>query len=229
MAYVVARREEIRVGGLDLAAVRGDLAQGGHLVEHPEAAAKRGDGEIVAVDDEIAHGSDGHVDLKRLPMVAVVEGNVDAQLGGGVEQAILLRVFLDGVDVGAVGDSGDDVLPGLAAVVGAIDVGRVVGEAMAIDGGVGGFGIEVAGLDLRDLAPGGHRRRGDVVPVLAVVAGDVDEAVVGADPNGIGVERRGADGVDDAEAVGHGLVNVLGGNGIEGRGDVGMEARRDRG
>ena len=105
--------------------------------------------------------------------------------------------------------------PGLAAVVRAVDVGLVVGDAMAVDGGIGGFDVEVAGLDLRDLAPGGHGGRRDVVPVLAVVASDVDEAVVGADPDGCGAERRRADGVDDAEAVGHRLVDVLRGDGVE--------------
>jgi hypothetical protein len=42
--------------------------------------------------------------------------------------------------------------------------------------GVGGFGVEVAGLDLRDFAPGSHRGRGNVLPGGSVVTSDVNEA-----------------------------------------------------
>ena len=117
-----------------------------------------GDVQIVAVHHDVANRGDRHVVLQRLPLRAVVEGNVDAQFGGGIEQPFGLRIFLNRVDEGAFGNAGDDVLPGLAAVVGAIDVRLVIGDAMAIDRGVGGLGIEVAGFDLRDLAPRRHGR-----------------------------------------------------------------------
>src|SRR6185437_7384676 len=106
-------------------------------VEYPEAAAVGCDGEVVAVNDDVAHGGDGHVELERLPVVAVVEGDVDAELCGGVEEASLLRVFFDGVDEGAFGNAVRDSSPGLASVVRAVDIGALVGEAMAVDGDVG--------------------------------------------------------------------------------------------
>ena len=137
-----------------------------------------------------------------------------------------LRIFLHRVDVSAFGNAGDDVLPGLAAIVRAIDVRLVVGEAMAIDRGVGGLRIEMAGFDLRNLAPRRHRRRRDVVPVLAVVAGDVDQAIVGAHPDGCGLQRRRADGVDHAEAIRHRLVDIFGSDGIEVRGHRRVQARQ---
>ena len=83
----------------------------------------------------------------------------------------------------------------------------------------------MAGLDLRDLAPRGHRRRRYIVPIGAVVARDMDEAVVGAHPNGLCIERRWADGVDHAEAVRHWLVDVFGGDRIECLRHLGMQAR----
>jgi len=43
----------------------------------------------------------------------------------------------DGVDGLVVGKAGDDLLPGLAAVVGAVDIRMQVVEAEAVDGGVG--------------------------------------------------------------------------------------------
>jgi hypothetical protein len=86
---------------------------------------------------------------------------------------------------------------------------------MPIDRCVRRFGVKMAGFDLRDLAPGGHGRWGDVTPGLAIVAGDVDQAVVGSGPDGGSAQRRGSDGVDDAEAIGHLLVNIPGGDGVE--------------
>src|SRR6185437_1525197 len=104
----LARCEEEGVGGGDLLAIGCDLAERAHVVEHPEAAAVGGDGEVIAVDDDVPHGGDGHVELEWMPVVAVVEGDVDAELGGGVEEALLFRVFADAVDEGAAGDAARD-------------------------------------------------------------------------------------------------------------------------
>ena len=133
-----------------------DLAEDGDVIEDPEAAAVRADDEVVVVDDDIADRGGGHVLAERLPVVAVVEGEVDCALGAGVEQAFAHRVFADGVDVLVVGNAVDDFVPGLAAVVGAEDVRAEVVEAKGVDGGVGGRVIEVGGLDEGDFAPFGE-------------------------------------------------------------------------
>ena len=58
------------------------------------------------------------------------------------------------------------------------------------------------GLDLRHLAPGRELRRRHVLPALAAVAGDLDQAVVGAGPERVrGLERR-SEGVDRAALLG---------------------------
>ena len=111
-----------------------------------------------------------------------------------------------------------------AAVGGLIDVGFGIVDAVTNDGGVGGLAIEVTGFNLRDFAPGGHLGGGGIGPVFAVVGGDLDEAVVGADPDHGGCDGRGADGVDDAEAVGHLLIDVFGGDGIEVGRKLGFDA-----
>ena len=139
----LAGREEIRGRRGDLGSLHRELAECGHLVHDPEAAAVGGDGEVVAVDDDVADGGGGHVVLERVPVDAVVQADIDAELGGGVEEAFGLGVFLDGVDVGAGGDAGGDLGPSLAAVAGFVDVGGGVVDAVAIDGGVGGESVEV--------------------------------------------------------------------------------------
>ena len=59
--------EEVGAGGGDLAALGGDLAEGGHLVHDPEAAAVGANGEVVAMDDDVADRGDvgsSRVDLQ---------------------------------------------------------------------------------------------------------------------------------------------------------------------
>ena len=116
-------------GGLEQPRLAGpvggpDLAQGAESVQDPEAAPVGGDDEVVAVDLEVAHGDARQVELQRLPVVAVVERDVHAELGGGVQQAPPRRVLADRVDEVAVADAGHDQLPVPAAVAGAVEVGR---------------------------------------------------------------------------------------------------------
>ena len=135
----------------------GQLAKRGDVVENPEAAAVRADHEVVVVNHQIANRSGGHVEPQRLPVVAIVEADEDGEFGAGEEQALAHGIFADGVD-GRIGQAADDLLPGVAAIVRAIDVRLQVVEADAVDGGVDGVVVEVRGVELRDLAPRRHGR-----------------------------------------------------------------------
>ena len=64
--------------GVGIGDLRAGLAQGREVVENPEGAAVGGDDEVVIVDDEVAGVAGGKIQLERLPVVAVVERNVDA-------------------------------------------------------------------------------------------------------------------------------------------------------
>jgi hypothetical protein len=75
--------------------------------------------------------------------------------------------------------------------------------------------VEVRGFDLGDLAPCRETGRGDVGPRLAAVARQVDQAGIAAGPHHAGAQRRGRDGIDDAEAE---FAGVFGGHGDGGRG-----------
>ena len=175
----------------------------------------RSDIQIVAVHHDVADRSHRHIILQRLPLVAVVERDIHAEFGAGEQQPFDLGILLHRVDVGAHGDARDHVPPRLSAVVRAVDIGLVIGQTMAVHRRIRGLRIEVAGFDLRHLAPRGHRRRSHIVPGLAVVARHVDQAVVGAHPDRGGLERRRSDGVDHAEAVDHRFVDILGGKRVE--------------
>ena len=141
--------------------------------------------QVVAFDGEVADGAGGHVEAEGLPVVAVVEGDVDLGLGAGVEQALALGIFADGAGGGAVGDAVVDLGPGLAAVVGAEEMRAHVVEAQGVDGGVGGLRVEVAGVHVEDLPEGLQLGGRDVGPVRSAVGGGPDEAVVGAGPDAV--------------------------------------------
>ena len=93
-------REEMRVFGGDGGT---GLAKRAEVVEDPERAAVRRNDERVIVNDHVVDRRDGEIELERLPVCAVVERNIDAGFGAGVEQAFALGIFADGVDVNIVG------------------------------------------------------------------------------------------------------------------------------
>src|SRR5262249_49431164 len=134
-------------------------------------------------------GGGGRAEL--FPGVAAVVGAVQAAAGpaadelpgaaagppqGGAEDARAVWVAAD-VDGAGVGGLFEDLLPGLAAVGGAVDAALGVGaEGAAEDGGVGDVGVARVDDNLADLAglfP-------EVFPGLAAVGRAVD-AVAGGD------------------------------------------------
>ncbi len=183
------------------------------------------DDDVVVVDDEIADGSGWQIHFERLPMVAVIPRDVDGALGSGEEQALAPGIFTDRVHRFIFGQAGGDLLPGLARVVCAVDVRVQVVEAKSVDGGVDGIFIEMRGVELGDLAPGGEIGRSDVLPVFAGVCGDVDKAIVGADPDDVLLSRRGRDRVNDAAVFA--LRGIVGNKLLsEVRGNAGIFARQ---
>ena len=114
-------------------------------------------------------GVSGRFSWKRLPVRAVVEGDVHAELGAGVEQAGAVGIFahharrlVGGDAVLAVGEQ----RPRLAVVVGAVDVRREIAEQEAIDGGVGGAGRCGLGSMFCTRPPGGRSFGVTLVQVL---------------------------------------------------------------
>ena len=117
--------EEIDGRGADGLGVGGDLAQRRDVVENPEAAAVGADHQVVlvviGVDVEVADGGAGQVLAQRLPVIAIVEADVDGGLGAGEEQARLLGIDAQTVDPASgalvAGQAVDDAGPGLAPSV----------------------------------------------------------------------------------------------------------------
>ena len=111
----VARREERRL-------VRGDRrrhrAQRTVVVEDAEAAAERGDDEIVVplLDPEVAHGDGREAALELDPLRAAVLRDEEAELRAGEEQLRIDAVFDERVAAAARRQVAGDRRPRLAAV-----------------------------------------------------------------------------------------------------------------
>src|SRR5580700_10368420 len=131
-------------------------------------------------------------------MIAVVPGDIDAAFGAGEEQSLAFRVFPDRVDGLVVGQAACYLLPGLAAVVGAIDIRMQVVKPEAIHGCVGSWGIEMRRIHLRYFGPRRYFGRSYVLPVLAAVARYLNHAIVGSGPDQIRIFGRWRNRIDYA-------------------------------
>jgi hypothetical protein len=95
---------------------------------------------------------------------------------------------------------------------------------MAIDGGEGFLASKCDASSITTLLHALIARRRHVRPRLAIILGDVDVAVVGADPQQRRLHRRWRDREDDAEALR--LLRHVGRRGrVEVRRDAGILAR----
>src|SRR5712692_2583187 len=137
------------------------LTQRRYILENPKRPPVSGDDEIVLVYDEIANGHRGHVELQRLPLVAVVERDKHTGLGASVQQPTSHRILADAVDVTSLGDPRGDALPGFSGVARAVEMAAQVFEAMAIDCRVHRGGVMPRGFQMRDFAPWGEFGRRD--------------------------------------------------------------------
>ena len=156
------------------------------------------DGEIVVLNDDVANRRRGKVEAQRLPMVPVVEGNIGGALRPGEEQAFALGILTNSVDVLVIGNAGDNLSPGLAAVTSAKNMRAQVVKAQGVDSRISRIGVAVAGFEDRDFLPCAETSGSDIVPVRAAVGGEPDESVVGSGPYAADVERRWCERVDDA-------------------------------
>jgi len=170
------------------------LAQGGDVVEHPEAAAMRGYDEVVIFYHEIVHWGDGQIELERLPLSAVIVGNKDAGFGPSKEQAGALGIDAHGMDVAVCGKTVHELGPGLAEVAGLENVGREVVELVTFEGDVCGPSFRWGGFNHANRAPFGHGSGCDVFPMLSSIARYVHEAIIRASPDQIFLRRRFHDG-----------------------------------
>src|SRR6202158_5812828 len=97
-----------------------------------------GHDQIVTVDEEVVDRSCRQIELQRLPVRAVIEGNPRARFRAGIEQPLALGIFANGVNVGAVWEAGRDGRPALAEISGLENVRFEIIKLVRVDGSVSG-------------------------------------------------------------------------------------------
>ena len=139
-------------------------------------------------------------------MIAIVKGEVHAAFGAGEQQTFSLRIFADGVYGLILWQSSDDLLPGFAIIVSAIDIRVQIIQSKTVHGSINRSGIGMRSIHLGQLAPRRQFWRRGVLPVLAAVVCHLDQPVVGANPNQIRVLGRGSNRIDHATVLAFGRI-----------------------
>ena len=198
----LARLEQVRLRPHHQLVARRQLVQQRDVVHDPERPAHRREHEVLVVHADVGHRRRRQVLLERLPVAAVVERHEHAELGAGVEQALLRRVLPHDARRMVGGDAVAAVRqarPRGAVVGGGVDVRlQVVLAQEAVDRDVG------RALSMRRVFDGLHATAGrkigrrHLLPRLPGVARDVHRAVVRADPQHALLEARLGHRVDAA-------------------------------
>src|SRR5215212_2119405 len=160
----------------------GELSQGTDIIENPEPSSVCRNDEIVAVELEVPHRCDRHVQIERLPRVAVIERHAYRSLAACDEQTSTRRVLTHHVYVRTGRDPGGDTLPGSPLVARSIYVGLEVLKLMSVDTRVRSTRIEMRRLDGSDATPRRDGNRRHVLPGLSIVFRQMNQPVVGAHP-----------------------------------------------
>src|SRR5712664_2054568 len=181
--------------------VSAHLPQRRDVVENPEGAAVRGYNEIVAMNREIAHGRVRQIQLQRLPIATIVEGNVHGAFGTGVEQTFSRGIFAHHVAGAAIGNSLGNFRPRFSEIARAVNVRAQIVEPERIDRRVRRAGVEVRSFDDGNFAPRLQLRRRYVLPRFSAVARDVNQPVVRARPDRVCFLERRSDGVNNAAVL----------------------------
>jgi len=169
------------------------ISRSGVTSSRIQKEALRGQHQVTVVHRDVGDRRHGEVLLEGLPVRSVVEGDVRAELGAGVEKTLALRVLAHHAREVVRGDSVRAVreqAPRAAVVRGLIQPGVRVGLPVAIRGHVHAPGRprgDVDGVHRRAL---GEAPRRHVRPRGAVVAGHVDEPVVAPRPQHARLQGR---------------------------------------
>ena len=190
-----------------------ERAQRRDVVDDPNAAAVRGDHEIVVarMDREIAHRHRGQVPtLVARPLLAAVERHPQPELGAEEQQVLVDEIFLDHVGVAAHRAVGRDERRPRRPVVGRlVGVGPHVAEGVEVERRVDRARVEMPRLDRRDPRVLRQARDvgDDVGPRLAAVFRHLQVAVVRPRPDDVAVLRRLGDREDRGVRLGGRVVH----------------------
>src|SRR6185312_4902750 len=165
------------------------------VVHDPECASLGGRNEIAVANLKIGDRHHGKIRLQTFPFLSIVERHVRASLRTGVEQTAAHGVRAHDAHLIAIADAVHELGPGATVVRSPVDLRGPVTPLVAVVRHVRGAGLERRYLDCIDEA-GAKSLGRDIRPAVATIASELHQAVVGADPDRVGVARRWCDVID---------------------------------
>src|SRR6185437_13850773 len=178
--------------------IRRALLERADVIENPKCASLRGGYEIAIFHRQIRDGHNGQVQLETLPAAAIIKGNVDARFGSGEKKPWTGRILTNGAHKCVRRNPVYDERPRLAVIVRAINVRPEIIHLITVHRSIGGGRIVGGGLDNVDSRPRLDCRGRHIGPRFSSIACHVNQAVIGARPNGVPIHRRWGDGENRA-------------------------------
>ena len=140
---------------------------------------------------EIGHRSCRQIQLQSLPVIAVVQGKINAVPCASIEQSLARWIFANHSRISGLGQAGVDQLPALSVITRAIDQRTQVAES--VDHGVRGGRIVAGCFHQGHAAALMQSWNGHVLPGLAILR-DLNQAIASACPDHASLHRRKRDG-----------------------------------
>src|SRR6185503_7755373 len=126
---------------------RRDLSERRDVIEYPERSSVCADNNVVIFHNKIADRRRRHVQSQRLPILTVVDREINGLFRSGKKQTFSNRVFANCINDAAFRYAAGYPFPGAAAIVSAVNVRPKVIETKRIHCCVCSIGIKSAGVD----------------------------------------------------------------------------------
>ena len=148
----------------------------------------RSNAKIVAFNDQIANRGRGQVQPQRLPVISIVERNVDGAFGSCKQQTLSLRILAYHVGILVVRNAVRNLSPVSTSVARTINVWPQIVEPESIDGRIRCVLVKVAGVKNRNLLPCFQLLWRHIGPVSAAIGRPMNQPIIGTGPNKINVQ-----------------------------------------
>ena len=162
--------------------LRSCAAQRRDVVQNPERASMRCHHEIVILHDQVMDRTVRQIQLQRLPVRSAIERNINPSLRPRIQQILPHRIFADDMRVSAIRDATRNFRPRLAEIRGFEKIRLQIVQLVRIDCGIRRARIVRRSINQAHQAPFRNSLWRHIRPVLAAIARNVDQAIIGSRP-----------------------------------------------
>ncbi len=132
---------------------------------------------------QIVDARNRQIELQALPVLTIIERQVNTMAGAGVQQPRQGGILAHHVDELTLRQAVTDFTPARAGVVGDISAWREIIQPVPVDGHIGGIRVSRRRIDEIDPAPVLQAGGRDIVPSGTAIGGQMHPSIVASDPN----------------------------------------------